>query len=1040
MIASLAMKLVSFSPWKHTATSIPSTKEGDDIIQNFVISPSSTITSVLTSKRIKSSKNMSLTSVTTTPSTEMQAVLSLTSNHRISILGHQSSKKILRLPNSSGGLPSSTDEDNTILKEVPQWIYASRPGPTSAFFPNHQESSSSNGSKRRSSTKLSSKTIRHIGSVIDSPSRSIFALQNNNTIMKIWGLDDDVNGPDDDVSNSSIQKVEFDSPILCMNSIPIRRQVRVKIKGQDNRQSNQNHAHGGVAGLLMNGQMFVVLVTIIHSNKRELSVGVFGNNSDSSSHGRRLRSKPQKSSSDFDDYTYLHSIVGFTEGATKSSTNARIGMKRKLDDVGDSDDDSDTLGEITLTAVLRHDKKNDCISFSKHTLVMTSLMESNDQSTNNSDGNSCGHKMIHGDYSKDTGDVKLPHTILTSKANGNGSSTRDKEILVTQLDTSHISVVYQDSARIWYTTVLDTRFGECLIKPFSLRDIGISSNVSRTVVAIAGLSTAILAVLTSDSILTVYDIKRAVKLHEVDVCKVLGKGKNGDKCTFGITAHWFTGTIAIICNTITKGGSHVSVSCARVGVYDTAENFDFMETGKKSFLKGSYNLARIISSSSVTSSTLGKKSLNESNKTHPIELDLASWYPLPKKTSNGNRTSNTDKISNLIIELEKYNEVQQKTSRRKSFLDKFNEIVESLSKTSDKSCKVSGKKLQNGNKSGSSTSLKTSVSVPQSLIDSAFIISANIILNSNNKGSDKINAAKVMIECIKSGMVSGRTHFDTAKISSSKPSDNILRKVLLAVQKESTSQDTHCVPLDLISSILKFCQDGVTEDMLVAMIHFTMCHVTEEQFAQHWQQSSNVNGQYADTGMKLLEKRHSKAKKEYEKAKTSKDERSEDLESLVQHLENRLAVSRQLFFIGKIVTHCQCNPALLRASLRSGLTQSDAGEAELLLLALGKLLRKVGNENWRESARSPNRSTCISQWLSAVMDTHFGMLLSGDHTRTIERVQKEVTASIAQTKTILSLKELFLQVDKMIKNEKKNEGTMVEVTSVPLYGIEPLIF
>ena len=987
------------------------------------------------SKRIKSSKNKSLSSI------ELNPVISLTSDHRISVLGHQSSRKILRA--STGGKQGTGaggNEDSTILKEVSQWIYTSRPGDATSFF-----------------SKKTQDHPRRVGAVVDPSSRTVFVLQNDNHVMKIWGLDDDVNGPDDElgsrtdktnVNNDSsslsgvVKKVQFDSPVLCMDSIPIKRQVRVNIKGgKGSKSNNSNQINGGITGLLANGQMFVVLVCIAN-NKRTIRVGIYGKSTEAKGRRRSTRLTNQKPSTDNGDAGYIHSVVGFT-AHTKGSTSVDLGQKRKLDYV-ENDDDSHEWGEVTLTYLSQNVKKSDSISFCKHSVVISSLVDDVEQNGNNSDGNSSSYQRVDGNYSKKAGDVKLPHTIYQPKLNGNGSSYKHKHVHVTQLDLTHISLVYQDTSNVWYTTILDTRYGECVIKPFSL-----SKRTSTTVVEIGGLGTSILAVLTSDDVLAVYDVRRAVKLHEMDVRKVMGKDENGTKCQFGISTHWFTGAIGITCNAMTKSSNGtkntVSMSCARIGVYDTDRQVETSGTNKKPFIKGAYNLARIIASSIATAD---KKTFNSHLQVQPITLDMTNWFS--STTKNNLVQPHEYKLADIIVELEEYRTSNSQTngSKSKSFFEKFKEVKEKLQKTQQSSVPAGKKKLklENGNtskavNSASEATTKSSVFIPQSLIDVSVSIAMNIILTPSSKGSDITNATNVLLQCIETGMVSGRNHFDKAIISTRKKNGETLRSLLLALQAQNTTNEEEYLPLSLISNLLQHCKDGLTEHMLVSMVHFIMCHPTNKQFVKHWEKASTDSGWYADSGVKVLEKRLRKALHQHKNAKSIKSKNCEDLQNLVQSLENRLAVYQQIFFINKIVTQSKCNPALLRTAIQNGLTQTNAGEVEVLMQVLSKILRRTGKDKITKKTtfRSGNTSTCVSQWLSAVIDTNLGLLLTESDSNAMEQVKKEVSASISQTQAIMSLKELLSHVDEMIDCKKNKVGTM-EVTSVPLYGIEPLLF
>merc|ERR1719330_1182379 len=110
------------------------------------------------------------------------------------------------------------------------------------------------------------------------------------------------------------------------------------------------------------------------------------------------------------------------------------------------------------------------------------------------------------------------------------------------------------------------------------------------------------------------------------------------------------------------------------------------------------------------------------------------------------------------------------------------------------------------------------------------------------------------------------------------------------------------------------------------MVHFVLCYPSAKQFVRHWKNSATANDWYKDSEANLLEKRLSRAIKEYEdcekRVKEGKQDsikedenikiglaaKCEELQTLVKDLENRCAVSHQLFFIRKIVTHSKCNP------------------------------------------------------------------------------------------------------------------------------------
>jgi len=1002
------MKLLNFSPWQQTATSIPSSTDIDDIKHNFVDSSSSPSTGSLSKRKKLLSNEIS--------SFDMQPDLAITSSHQINILGHQTSRKILRSSNAN-----NHSDDKSIVKQVPHWIYTSRPGPTSSFFPNE-------------SSEKTTKSNR-LGATVEHNSRTVFVLQNDNLVLKIWGLDDNVNGPDDESNGEpcSIQKVKFDSPVLFMETIPMKRQVRVKIKGSNSTDTIDDKVQGGIAGLLSNGQMFVVLVCL-GSNSRTIKVGVFGENKDQNV--RKTRGTPSKTANRrnqpqlFD--MHLYSDVGFS-AIVKDSSNNDVGQKRKFEKV-ESQDDKDEWGEITLTTVSidPNPKKSDSICFHKQSISISSYIQSQEKNVA-AEHDASEHETIKGSYSVKVGYIKLPHNISKAKSNGNGAASKHKKPFVTQLDSSHISLVYRDSSSDWFATILDTRYGELVVKPFLLKNV---QAANKEVSQIGGLSTSILAVLTSDNILTVYDVRRAVLLHETDISVSLTSENESSNFLYGIATHWSSGTIGIICNEVTpsKNGSKktISISCARVGVYDNSTIPQMADVGKKPFLKGSYNLARIVSSSLATTA----KSYAVAVESNLNVLNMTDWYESNDKDKSITSVKSTEEI---IQELEKYLPASEKKNGLKkglSFYDSFEEARNALNTTNSTPCH---KKLKNRIHPKSSSV----GNLPQKFIDVSTTIALEIILFRDCQLSDMQNATRVLLKCIKTGMVSGRNHFDKVILSNRKSNVDVFRLLLFKLQsRQNTKEDTTTCPLTFISHFLQHCKDGLPEHMLVTMLHFSLCHPTDEQLASQWNNSNN-DGWYVDAAVKVLEKRLEKATGDIETSTGAGTERCEDLQKLVQNLKDRLAVSRRLFFIGKIVTDSNCNPALLRSALKNGLSQISLGEVEVLMQSLGKLLERSSKEGRRRKDRdsfNSNKSSRIIQWISAVVDSNLGVLLTASDSSAIEQVKREVSGCLSQTQAILSLDELFNQVDAMINNKKEKNKKVMEVASIPLYGIESLSF
>ena len=226
--------------------------------------------------------------------------------------------------------------------------------------------------------------------------------------------------------------------------------------------------------------------------------------------------------------------------------------------------------------------------------------------------------------------------------------------------------------------------------------------------------------------------------------------------------------------------------------------------------------------------------------------------------------------------------------------------------------------------------------------------------------------------------------------------------------------------------------------MLVTMIHFVLCHTMDTEFEQHWKIVAVDNSWYSDAGTTVLRKRQRVANRQLREANGDKA-RNAELKGLVTSLDRKLSTSRQLFFIRKIVTYSQCNASLLRLALRDGLLQSEKGEVETLLLALSSLLRKVGKDKESQKTGTVNRSTSITQWMSALTDAYLGKLLSSS-SPAIGDAQKRVSEAISQTQVVLGLKELIYFVDESLNETKKGLNRQESLTEPPLYGIEPLIF
>jgi hypothetical protein len=498
------MKLIGFSPWQHVATSVPQSSNIDDIVYKTVGKASA----ASSSKRLRASHDQGKKS---NAAFNEQPDLVLTTDHQISIISHTSSKKILR---GSGG----DDKAFQRMKELPHWIYTSRPGDQSSFLPKSSES----------------RSLR-VGAVVDPHSRSVFALQKDNTVLKIWSLDDEVTGPEEAESTKLVDKVDFPSAVVCMETIPYSRQSRVRIKEQNgNSTKDGDSVQGGVVGLLTDGQLFVILV----SCSRQLRIGFFGNKESISTNTRSRRRSTSTSQKSNTTQNHLFATVGYSAGGVPDGTVIEIaGQKRKAMTMVATLDDS--LGDVTLTTLSLDPKNLKTIIFCKHTVKLSSLDAANNSSMFLGDNSK--YQGINGSYQKEEGKLGLPNEIHMPTSNGNGSSHNMKPVHITQLDQTHVGFVYQSSGSHNFATILDIRYGECIVRPFKL-----ALNSSKaSVMDIGGLSTSILAITTSEDYLLIYDVRRAIILYQSSIDELLGlEGKQ--RYSYKIASDWISGTIGII--------------------------------------------------------------------------------------------------------------------------------------------------------------------------------------------------------------------------------------------------------------------------------------------------------------------------------------------------------------------------------------------------------------------------------------------------------------------------------------------------------------
>ena len=944
------MKVVGFSPWQQVPTSI----EGSRIVHKIIGHPS---TSSSSSKRTKSAATPDKKSYLSGSSLDFQPDLVLSSEHQISVLGHTGSKKILKSSDHT------TLREDTI-SEVSRWIYTSRPGDQTSFLPKSSET-------------------EEIGAVVDPNSRSVFSLQNNNQTIKIWSLDEDVSGPDDsDEDGLLVKRIDLPSPVLSMDAIPFRKQTRVKIKDGDSLVDPTVGILGGIAGLLQNEQTFILIIDV----SRQVQLEIYGGSETKSSRRKSTSNTVKKNAS---TKKHLYSVISYN--SISSNLMQEPGQKRKLESIEPSETDNN--GEVVITHLSLDSKKSDGIEFGKHTISLNGIMD-----------------KFSATYGKQTGLVEIPHELYKHASNGNGHGHGKAEsVRVTQLDPNHVAVVYESKADGWFVTILDTKYGQSVVQQFSLL-----KKDSATVVDIAGLSTSILAVLTSDDVITVYDVRRAIVLHELSVHNAFPMDDNDGKYEFGMTSHWYSGTLGIVRKysgpqTRNKDVDiHTLVSFAKIGIFDNEDDVE-ESPSSKSALKGSYNLARAIASSMMTTSSM----FNGTNIPVPTIRDDFSITDWIRISSIKVSTKNID-ANNLIQTIEDAGRITN--------------------------LKVSGKstKLCSAIEHAISTYSSKGEDLPQKIIDATISVALNRLYSLKYSDSGVQDCVETILLCIKTGKVSGRDHLEKSDFS--------FRSMLSLIKKSydataKSKKNIRLSPVNFIYYLLRYCKGSLPEHALVTILHFALCYITAKEYQQHWVECSQDDSWYTDTSVKVLQKRLKKAESQLNESKSSNG-----VKKLIEKIEKRLYTAQQLFFIEAIISNSRCNSALLKLSLKEGLSHSDKGEVDLLIYALSQLLRKVGKTRKQSQAVNGREgiSSRIAQWLSAVVDSNLTSLLSGKSNKQtltcIELAKKEVSATIMQTNALLSLQDLMNHFD-VAANNASSSKTVKEVASVPpLYGIEMLIF
>eukprot|EP00559_Dactyliosolen_fragilissimus_P006705 CAMPEP_0184867720 /NCGR_PEP_ID=MMETSP0580-20130426/27542_1 /TAXON_ID=1118495 /ORGANISM="Dactyliosolen fragilissimus" /LENGTH=908 /DNA_ID=CAMNT_0027368153 /DNA_START=343 /DNA_END=3069 /DNA_ORIENTATION=+ len=905
---------------------------------------------------------------------------------------------------------------DSILSEVPEWVYNSRPGNDGSFFPHHNRGTNS-------------KDCSDIVPIVDPFVRVIFALQNNNKTLSTWSLDTHVDGPDDRTNN--IHKYNFSSSVVAMELLPSqKRKIMFKDGNED------IIIQSGIVGLLTNGQIFLALI-VSSSGKNQttntLVVNTFNPNYQSDQ-SLSLNGKKKSESHVSNVLFSMATLSKKEEQATANSegVSSKIGTRKRKHTSYTEHNTTDDDYEVTFRT-MAHNKDDNCMILSKYSIVISSctiraIKKSNGEKVDQS------KQIFSLEYDKlpisqNRDEVNNLHTAKTA-----------------QLDRYRLAVVFQakntnSQKNMWYCSVYDIRHGDCIINPFP-----ILSECVESVLSVGGLSNMMLAFLTNKDNLMMYDLRKRVLVHTSNVKEIFIEGRtemmNKDDVSFSMCCHWFSGTIALIHQPGAGADKFLSIKMAQVGNFEE----DVRAMGNNNMFnsrplhKGIYNLADIIKSNICISSKTDVdfmkveiKDLNDLYCGGDISKELTPRITI-SQAIKGLRDS--EKTDDLI-----------KDKDVKSFDKKFFEYVSLLSieKIEDVSNEANwGNQQGNGyhhstfQKNEGAKSKEEKLIIPDTFYNCAISVALKFLLTKCSR-SRKIGALKVLIECMKRGKVFARSHFDLLKNEKLPTGNSVLRALYFSLKNVEIEENGLSFPgsLFLMKSLLRCCNSSLSEDMLVTSIHHILCHTSSSDL------SKSIPYTFIDKSQPFWKKMTKLQSNINHGLKEISVESSDEKKLNIKKLQDQLAMAQRLAMISHIVTSTKCNGTLLRSALKYGLISASDGEVELLLSILIKLLHRKNEFN-----HSIDQSKRIIQWASALMDSFMGRLMNSTLLKTsvnlLIEVKKSLTSAIEGSETFYGLIELLKRAESKLRarnalkdNEEKN---VVMKASVPRYGIEPLIF
>ena len=966
---------------------------------------------------------------------ELIPTMVLTTRYHLSVLGRRR-KDIYKY-----------DDGDAPLIEIPEWIYTCKPTPSTAFISSTSSSNSTTSQEGRMEHQQDYYRISPLASIIDPQKRFVYATQAQNHILSAWSLDKDVGGPDID-DDKYIQKYKFDSPMVSLHLLPERRKVKIRC-GIDKNANNNNSSTvtsfvevtGGVTGLLATGDMFIAFHTTssdtVTGDNSKLIVGVLKESDVSTSQSVAMKGNHQ----------LLLSMVGYT--STSSSTMTEIesihthekSRKRKSPEM---DEEIDVSGDIVIYALSRVQSTNSVV-LSRHSIEMSSLLLctlQNDDTRNpfkTSPKNRTSCFNISGNY--------LIRSNLLSIAHNN-----IQHIFATQLDATHVSLVYNPSTSTstkggpWLCSWFDIRQGNLSPHPFQISD---PSTDTGHVIKVAGISSALISILSNEGIVRICDVRRAAIVYAIQLQSLPGYDPHYDVSHLDLSSEWHTGSLCIIMQPKLGGQTnmyHPKVYISQIRLQDSNENSSSDATHRT--LKGSYNLASILASCIMTSKALNKPALVETSQLTATR-DINSILPtLSSKTKTAHiKNSLKHEFQQSLHNLESFRLVGNK-NRRKSdtFSNAYRQIIERFTTLeSEEKLQASPKQqsiiLQNGHNGTHHAKDQNKISIGDTsrmsiadISNTAASVAIDIILSFDVDDAYLLETVQTLFDIIETGEVSARRAFVSKKFN-----DRTLSLLLLKLHQKSVSKK---LILQLICRILSHCPDSLPEYMLVSLVHYILCHLTTTQLVESFDHIKTLN-----LGMRV----HGLFRR-FKLSQDSKDGvNGKSSEHNSKALKDRLGLNLKISLIDAVVSYSHCNATLLRVALQRDLQNSTKGEVEALFHILANLLRKESDAHV-DLQRRKSRLISLINWIAALVDSHLVIFASPTSSEAgsslpplAGEVRKAISLMINHGEILASLDDILIYFDPACKRNRSKsciDSILLNArqVSTPDYSIEPLIF